>query len=45
MSKYNCLSNVDHAVGLQVPFKDIEPKTSGQGKNYQTLIIAQPISL
>ena len=33
------------SVGLQVPFKEIELKASGQDKNYQTLIIAPPVQL
>ena len=32
-------------VGLQDPFKEIELKVSGQDKNYQTLLIALPISM
>ena len=31
-------------VGYRGPFKEIERKASGQGKNYQTLIITPPVS-
>ena len=36
---------IDRFVRLQVPFKEIKPKVSGQDKNYQTLIITLPSSL
>lgn len=39
------LTDLQHIVGLQSPFRETELKVSGKDKNYLMLIIASPVSL